>query len=273
MKKVLAFVLVFTVAMVGCGGALTMDSLTGKSFTLTNMFEGSEITIMFEGDKFSGNSAVNNFFGSYEIKEGKKFVAGKTGMTMMAGPEPQMEAETKFMEMFNNIDTVSLKKTVLTFKTKDGKELIFEEGIKSVDAEEAMSSAPAKSSTEEKFAKLEKIKDALQGSEVIVMLNKDAYAFKLTNMFEGSEITIMFSDGKISGKAAVNNYMASYTIEDNKFIINSAIGTTRMAGKPEDMKAESGYLAMLPLVVGVSFNDGMLTLKTSDGKELVYKQM
>lgn len=270
MKKALILIFVFIVAIVGCSGPLTMDSLTGKSFTLTNMFEGSEITIMFEGDQFSGKSAVNNFFGSYEIKEGEKFVASETGMTMMAGPEHQMEAETEFMAMFNNIDTVSLKKTVLTFETKDGQELIFEEGIKSVDAEQAMSGATATTSTENETESTEGV---LQGSEAIAMLDKDAYTFNLTNMFEGSEITIVFNDGEISGKAAVNNYMANYTIEGDKFTINNAVGTTRMAVPPEQMEAESGYLAMLPLVVGVSFNDGMLTLKTSDNKELVYKQM
>ena len=269
MKKIsmFMFMFVFTMAMVGCTKELTVDSLTGKSFKLTNMFEGSEITIMFDGSQFSGKSAVNTFFGPYEIKEGNKFVAGQTGMTMMAGPEPEMETETKFMEMFGTIDTVSLKGKVLTFKTKDGKELIFEEVAKT--EEPVASDAPASAPTTE----VASVEGLLQGSEAIAMLDKDAYTFNLTNMFEGSEITIMFSEGKISGKSAVNNYMGSYTIEGDKLTINDAVGATRMAGEPKQMEVETAYLAMLPLVVSVSFNDGMLTLKTSDDKELVYKQI
>ncbi len=267
MKKILLFAFMFAVGLVGCSKELTVDSLTGKSFTLTNMFEGSEITIMFDGAQFSGKSAVNTFFGPYEIKEGNKFVVGQTGMTMMAGPQAEMDTETKFMEMFASIDTVSLKGKVLTFKTKDGKELIFEEGIKK--EETVASDAPASAPTTE----VASVEGMLQGSEAIAMLDKDAYTFNLTNMFEGSEITIVFSEGKISGKSAVNNYMASYTIEGDKLTINSAVGATRMAGEPKQMEVETAYLAMLPLVVSVSLNEGMLTLKTSDEKELVYKQI
>ncbi len=254
MKKIFMLMFLLTITVIGCTKPVTMDALTGKAFILTNMFEGSDITLMFDSNKFSGSSAVNRFFGTYEIGKDDSFTTSDIGMTMVAGPEEAMNIETEFLNMFNNITKISLKDKTLTFTTSDDKKLIFEEGVVedgTVEEEPAVMSSAAPMTIENLYGK----------------------TFKLSNMFEGSEITIMFNDGKISGKAAVNNYMGSYIIEGDKLTIDGAMGATRMTGPPEQMDAEKAYLEMLPLITTIVINDGEITLKTDDGKELVYKQM
>lgn len=71
--------------------------------------EGSEdqkegyIELNMETGRFSGNNTCNNFFGQYELKEGNRIQLGKTGSTMMACPDMELQDEfNKVLEMADN---------------------------------------------------------------------------------------------------------------------------------------------------------------------------
>ena len=84
-----------------------------------------EITISFDKNKVNGNSGVNNYFGSYEIKN-NSIKIGPVGSTRMAGPENLMKIESEYLKLLQNSKTIKLVKNILTLTTSDGKVLKFE---------------------------------------------------------------------------------------------------------------------------------------------------
>jgi len=70
----------------------------------------SEARLTFEGEtQLLGNGGVNHFFGSYERIGRSGFRAGKLGMTRMAGPEPLMREESRFLELLARADGVRVE--------------------------------------------------------------------------------------------------------------------------------------------------------------------
>jgi len=79
-------------------------------------------------------------------------------------------------------------------------------------------------------------------------------------------LTARFADGRVTGKAAVNNYFAAYTEgPGNKLSLGDA-GSTMMAGPPPAMQAEQTYLRLLGRVRSFSRADRALTLADSAGQ-------
>ncbi len=265
MKKVLIALLVL-VCCVSCKSKLSSEDLSGKTYVLDNRFgDNSGIFILFDGDKFAGKSAINNYFGTYKIENGSKFVANdsgmSTGMTMMAGSPEDMENDRMFLDLFNDVDTIELKGKTLTLTTESGEKLVFTEATSSAVATIDATAFPETEG--------EPVGDLGMANNVMAFVNKE---FKLSNMFEGTEITfVILEDNKIAGKV-VNNYMGNYTTSvDNSFIIAAPTGTTRMMGEPTAMQAETDYLALLGSVVMLDMVDNTLVLTTSDGKELIFE--
>jgi heat shock protein HslJ len=87
------------------------------------------------------------------------------------------------------------------------------------------------------------------------------------------EITAAFSDGRISGKAAVNTYGGSYSagaITDGKGEFSvGALALTKMAGPEPAMRAEYAFTELLSQVGKYSLADEILTLYDANGNELL----
>ena len=143
MKKILSLVLIVmgTVFAVSCGGntsnttenanaasespAVTVDALLGKEYSLTNMYEGKEVTIAFsDTNMLGGKSAVNNYFTEFSL-DGNKIKLNALASTKMAGPEEDMAVETEYLQILNGADTISLEGDVLTITTASGTNLIY----------------------------------------------------------------------------------------------------------------------------------------------------
>lgn len=88
-----------------------------------------------------------------------------------------------------------------------------------------------------------------------------------------AEITISFNPAemKYAGKSAVNRYFGAYKLEGNKLTLGPA-GVTMMMGPQELMQAEQNYLQSLSKVVSYERKGDELTLTTSDGQKLSFKQ-
>lgn len=120
MKKL--FLALMTMALAGCGGSA--ESLNGGEYRADGG-AGVEITLGFDknGSDFHGQ-AVNNYFGSYEAKDGKiRF--SLAGSTMMAAPEPMMEAETAYFQFLDKADSYQIQDGRLIISTP-GKTMTFE---------------------------------------------------------------------------------------------------------------------------------------------------
>ena len=100
-----AALLALTLAAVaaGCGGS--GPSLEGTAWKLTGWSISSQdpndftITAQFTDGRIGGTSAVNTYGGPYTTGDDGAFSVGDLVSTMMAGPEPDMRAETGYMTL------------------------------------------------------------------------------------------------------------------------------------------------------------------------------
>lgn len=96
--------------------------------------------------------------------------------------------------------------------------------------------------------------------------------FVMQNSEAGTTITLEFADsGNDYYGQVVNNYFGSYKIFNDR-ITFSAGGTTMMMGPREEMEAEGRYFADLDKVRNFTLQNDVLTLTTSDGKVLEFKE-
>ena len=96
--------------------------------------------------------------------------------------------------------------------------------------------------------------------------------FVMQNSEAGTTITLEFADsGNDYYGQVVNNYFGSYKIFNDR-ITFSAGGTTMMMGPREEMEAEGRYFADLDKVRNFTLQNEVLTLITSDGKALEFKE-
>lgn len=85
----------------------------------------------------------------------------------------------------------------------------------------------------------------------------------------GTMITMIFTeDGKISGRATINNYFASWVKSDGLILFSHA-ASTMMAGPEQQMKQESEFFRMLDRVRKYKIRDGQLILTTAEGEQIV----
>lgn len=141
MKKIAAlFITLLTFTAMQCEKKTTIqpgDDLSGE-WTVENVFLGDvidtpcgyevkdspKLTINFEDEKkageeafrFSGKSAVNQFFGTYKITSFDKTTGvgtvemGAIGSTKMAGPEPLMQCENRYFSLLEDVADFSIAK-------------------------------------------------------------------------------------------------------------------------------------------------------------------
>ena len=121
-------------AVVGCGGSgsepATLDGTAWRlsGWTLSSL-DPNDFTIdaKFADGQISGKSAVNGYSGLYTEGPGDAFSVGELIGTMMAGPEPDMRAETAYLKLLSEAKSYMLKGGGLTLFDQNGNEsLIFE---------------------------------------------------------------------------------------------------------------------------------------------------
>lgn len=121
-------------AVAACGGSGSEPAtLSGTDWTLTGWSLSSldpndfTITAAFADGKISGKSAVNTYGGAYTEGPGDAFSVGDLASTMMAGPEPDMRAETAYLTLLAEAKSYRLDGAGLTLFDQNGNEsLIFE---------------------------------------------------------------------------------------------------------------------------------------------------
>ena len=109
-------------------------------------------------------------------------------------------------------------------------------------------------------------------SNSVEQISLSGKKFVMQNSESGTTVTLEFSDnGNDYYGQVVNNYFGSYKIFNDK-ITFSAGGTTMMMGPREEMEAEGRYFADLDKVKSFTLQNDVLTLTTSDGKVLEFKE-
>ena len=213
---------------------LNESELIGKSFTLYNMFADYNINISFydANNQVFGFAGVNTYRTSYS-KNGDEVKFSGITRTKMLGPRDIMDAENNFVRYLENTKHMFLKDNNLIILTSDFTELKFRENI--IDTNE------------------------LNGKK-----------FRLSNMLEGTEITISIESGSFVGNSGVNIYNIPFELKNNEITIGQHGMSTLMAGPEEDMKAEDEYMKLLNSAKYISFDNYNLCIKTADNQILLF---
>ncbi|WP_432631543.1 META domain-containing protein [Brachyspira sp.] len=213
---------------------LNESELIGKSFILYNIFPDYNISISFydANNQVFGLAGVNTYRTSYSKNNDEVKFLG-IARTRMSGPRDIMDAENNFVKYLENAKYMFLKDNDLIIITSDSTVLKFRENI--IDTNE------------------------LNGKK-----------FRLSNMLEGTEITISIENGSFVGNSGVNLYNIPFQLKNNEITIGEHGMSTLMAGPEQDMKAEDEYLKLLNSAKYISFNDYNLCIKTSDNQILLF---
>lgn len=219
--------------------SISSNKLLGRTFLLRNFYEypNVEITMSFYGkdNQVNGFSGVNTYKTSYTNINGEIKFNG-LAMTRMAGPEENMNAESDFSKYIENAKYMYLK----------GKELIIIDNNSKI---------------------LRFVEDYFDVNEY------SGKEFKLSNMLEGTEITLSITNNSFVGKSGVNNYNIPFEIKDGKITMSKTGISTLMAGPEADMQAEDEYLKLLNKANYISYNNNTLCLKTSDDDILLFNMV
>ncbi len=82
-------------------------------------------------------------------------------------------------------------------------------------------------------------------------------------------ITAAFADDAMAGRAPVNTYSASYSVDGSALHLGP-VASTKMAGTAEAMQAEQAYFDALATVTSFAVQDGQLLLMAADKQVLAY---
>ncbi len=85
---------------------------------------------------------------------------------------------------------------------------------------------------------------------------------------EGTEITLVIEDGRISGSAGCNRYFVEYEVKGNE-LSTGMIASTEMACEGERMTQEMEYLSALSSVSGFEVGEDTLRVFYDDGQEVL----
>lgn len=123
MKKLLS---VFALLLLICGCSRE-PGFAGKTYQLQNAQNNVKVILAFAKDepRYYG-AVVNRYFGTYELN-GSKIKFGPAGVTMMMGPEAEMEAERNFLGILPHVTDFKMAGSNLVLITDNGQELGFKE--------------------------------------------------------------------------------------------------------------------------------------------------
>lgn len=134
MKKRLVLILTIYLSLfviTGCEGLVPGESeLAGTQWKLSAWSDSSldpsqfTITADFDESHISGTSAINNYSGSYVITASRDFSVGKLQMTLMAGSEEDMQAESIYFELLGQACKFDVDQTTLTLLDAFNNELL-----------------------------------------------------------------------------------------------------------------------------------------------------
>lgn len=250
--------MVLALLLAACGpsgnGAEEPVQLDGTRWELLAMngeapIEGTTITAGFADGEVSGNSGCNSYFGSYTL-EGDAITFGMLGMTEMACMEPEgvMAQESAYLETLRSVTEVRLTGDELEMMDASGTVVLRFGGPEGSDT-------PVDTSLEGTPWTLESF---IEGETV-------------SSLIAGTTITLQLEAGRMTGSAGCNNYGGSYTLEGGELTVNELVWTEMACMDPEGvMEQEQRYLSILNNATRLELEGGQLTLRTPDGRGLVF---
>jgi heat shock protein HslJ len=232
-----------TAGATAAAASTTTTSLEGPTWVLesfgdpsapTKVANGTRVTANFASNKLTGKGGCNSYFGSYTATAGTLTVSG-LGATQMACPEPAMSQETAYLKALGQAESYAIKDGTLAIVYGGGKALSY------------MAEAPA----------------SLDGSAWNVLgYNNGKQA--VVSTLQGTELTMGFLEGRVSGNAGCNTYNAPYTVDGDKITIGPLATTRKMCADPAGvMDQEAQFLSALQTAATWKIDGDQLGMRTA----------
>ena len=122
-----------------------------------------------------------------------------------------------------------------------------------------MSSAKTESSSSSSTSVFASLKEQLNGREFFIVT--DGYNKKASIGFQGD---------RVYGFSGINRYFGDYQVSGGKLVFGE-FGLTRMGGSQDEMTKELQFLDLLKKNKSVKLSGGTLTLISTEGIELVFR--
>ena len=215
------------------GTAWVLSALTGRS-----LLRGSSVTLRFEAGRAEGTDGCNRYTAPY-ASTGAMLKVDPTGIaTQVACPPEVMQQADAFMSSLTGARSYRVDAGELQLLGADGALLA--------------SFAP-------------QAQGVAGTSWRITGYNNGRQA--VVSVLGGTTLTMAFAaDGKVSGSAGCNNFVASYTVSGSSLSVGPTATTRRMCGQPAGvMEQEKLFLEALGAVAFARQEGDRLDLRTADG--------
>jgi heat shock protein HslJ len=218
---------------------MTHPALEGPTWHLERgvaIAPGTTISARFVGGTVSGHAGINRYRADYRLADGS-LELGPAATTLMAGDPAAMRAEHDYLQLLGAIDGYRLEDESLVLTDRGGNPILWFRAAPDVDG-------------------------GIVGSWSVrgVRIEDGVVA----NASDPDRSMTFTADGQVSGHAGVNTFSGSARVDGDRITIGP-LRTTRMAGSPDAMDAESAFLRALEEVVALRLDDGDLTLLDADG--------
>ena len=247
----LTIALVSAVLVAGCnligGTAGTGGTLDGTRWVLTTIDiggtatpvpQGVTIDATFADGRVAGSGGCNSYTGPYTL-DGSKITIGPLQSTLMSCIGPAGEIETLYFASLEAADSYTATAESLTIYDIPGTALL------------VFAAGPA---------------DPLAGAWVVTGYNNGQQA--VVSPQAGTELTVTFADGTVSGSAGCNTFNGSYTLTGEVLAIGP-LATTKKACEETIMTQETQFLTALQGATGYRAEGANVTLVSGDGTNAV----
>jgi heat shock protein HslJ len=216
------------------GTGWVLSSLPGQS-----LVADSAVTLRFEGGRAQGTDGCNRYTAPYTSSGSSLQVSPKGASTQMACPPAVMAQAQAFTSAITQARAYRVAGGQLQLLTAEG-------AVLATFAEQSQSLAATTWS----------VTAYNNGKQAVV------------SVLNGTSLTMAFSgDGKVSGSAGCNRYMASYTSEGQKLTFGPAAATRKTCATPEGvMEQEQRFLQALATVTTARYEGDRLELRASEGQ-------
>ncbi len=231
-------VAVFSILAIGCSGN-SQNSVKFEGTTWVYQSEQTDLpqaTVVFDDNRISGFSGVNNFFSELKISD-KNLEISKVGVTRMMGAPKAMEFENSFLDSFELVESYKLKNDILTLYNGNKEKVL--------------------SFTAFCLKGTYWILDAIQSEEGMLPPTSDL------------DITLSFtSETDFSIFDGINNQFGSYESLGGTIVLQAS-GSTMVAGTPDAEMLANQYNQLIAKAITYKVHSNQLTLFDIDKNPLL----
>jgi heat shock protein HslJ len=235
-------------ACAGRGGPRPADGVEGRMWVLERFEGGPEagavpagvrVTARFEDGTVYGSGGCNRYSGPCSLARGT-IAVGALAATKMACPDPAMVTEDRFLEALGTATAIHTAGDVLTVVHPAGSLILREApGVR------------------------------LPGTSWSVTGFNNGKAAVVTTL-AGTELSLDFAVGAVSGSAGCNAFTGPCTIEGNALRCGPLAATQKLCARPAGiMDQETQFLAALGDAATFAVDGERLEIFRSDGGRLV----